>query len=125
MKSYNIKVNGVSYMVEVEEIGSCNCSNYDEIRQQKAIQESCMQKVPIKQEEVKEEKHEVTAPMPGTILEIKAQPGDSVEQGQVLMVLEAMKMENEIVAPASGTLTKMAVTQGQAVHVGEVLAEIG
>ena len=60
--------------------------------------------------------------MPGKILSVDKKIGDSVEAGQTIMILEAMKMENEIVAPQAGTIASMNVTVGQAVEAGEVLA---
>ena len=63
----------------------------------------------------------VTSPMPGTILSISVKAGDSVKAGQVLMILEAMKMENEIVAPEDGVVASVAVAQGANVNTGDVL----
>lgn len=67
----------------------------------------------------------VTAPMPGTIVRVVATKGATVKKGDVLVVLEAMKMENEIMASADGTVVDVAVTQGVAVNTGDVLAVIG
>ena len=63
----------------------------------------------------------VTAPMPGTILKVNVQNGAAVKKGDVLMVLEAMKMENEIMAPADGTVASVNVAQGASVEAGAVL----
>ncbi len=59
--------------------------------------------------------------MPGTILSIAVKAGDSVKAGQVLLILEAMKMENEIVAPRDGTVSRVAVTKGASVNTGDLL----
>lgn len=65
---------------------------------------------------------EVTAPMPGKILDIKANPGQSVSKGEVILLLEAMKMENEVVAPQDGTIASINVNSGDMVEAGNVLA---
>ncbi|MBQ2403979.1 MAG: biotin/lipoyl-binding protein, partial [Lachnospiraceae bacterium] len=63
-----------------------------------------------------------TAPMPGKILGVKASAGQAVKQGQVILVLEAMKMENEIVAPQDGTIATINVNTGDSVEPGATLA---
>lgn len=67
----------------------------------------------------------VKAPMPGTILKANATQGQKVNEGDVLFILEAMKMENEIVAPCSGTVSQVVVSQGNSVDTDAVLAFIG
>jgi len=67
----------------------------------------------------------VNAPMPGLILRIDAKPGQAVKKNQLVMVMEAMKMENEIYAPCDGTIGSFAVTQGQQVSSGDLLFTIG
>ncbi len=66
----------------------------------------------------------VKPPMPGKIVSIAINEGDEVQQGQVLLILEAMKMQNEIVAPGSGTVKKVHVKQGQNVEARDILVEI-
>ena len=66
----------------------------------------------------------VKAPMPGNILKINVAPGQKVEEGDVLIVLEAMKMENEIVATKSGTVAQIAVSKGAVVETGAPLVVI-
>ncbi len=66
----------------------------------------------------------VTAPLPGVVLDVKVTPGQSVQAGQVVVILEAMKMENEIVAPLSGTVVAVDVTKGVSVGAGDRLVEI-
>jgi len=67
----------------------------------------------------------VTTPLPGTVLKIAVREGDTVEAGQCVCIVEAMKMENEIYAPLGGTVKKIAAREGQSVLEGELLLEIG
>lgn len=71
-----------------------------------------------------EQSGEATAPMPGQIVEVLAKEGDVVQEGDRLLVLEAMKMQQPIVAPTAGTVTSISVAQGDQVAAGEVLAII-
>lgn len=66
----------------------------------------------------------ITAPMPGTILKVVANVGDKVKRGQVLLILEAMKMENELVAPSDGTVATINVSKGASVSAGDLLASL-
>ncbi|MPM25497.1 hypothetical protein SDC9_71992 [bioreactor metagenome] len=63
----------------------------------------------------------IKAPMPGKILEIPVKPGDSVKRGDVVLILEAMKMKNEIVAPHDGGISEVRVSAGATVSTGDVL----
>ncbi len=66
----------------------------------------------------------VKAPMPGTILDIKVSNGEKVGENQVVVILEAMKMENEIVTPVGGTVTSVAVSKGQSVNTDDILITV-
>lgn len=66
----------------------------------------------------------IASPMPGTILDIKVNVGDAVKTGDVLLILEAMKMENEIMAPCTGRVAAIGVTKGQNVNSGELMIVI-
>jgi biotin carboxyl carrier protein len=66
----------------------------------------------------------ITAPMPGTILKVNVANGQAVKKGDVLMVLEAMKMENEILAPNDATVSSVNVSQGASVESGTVLCTL-
>lgn len=68
---------------------------------------------------------QVNAPLPGKIIKLVAAPGQAVKAGEVILILEAMKMQNEISAPEDGTVQSFAVTAGQNVKVGELLATLG
>ena len=112
MKKYLIKINGNQYEVEVEEIRNANLKIPQETKTE-AIE------IPASASSVN-----ITAPMPGTILKINVNPGDIVKKGQVLLILEAMKMENEIMAPSDGKVTAVNISQGASVKVGDILVSI-
>jgi len=67
----------------------------------------------------------VTAPMPGTVLDVKVAQGASVKKGDLLLILEAMKMENEILAPCDGTVKQVLAAKGASVNSGDALVVIG
>ncbi|MCR4718335.1 MAG: biotin/lipoyl-binding protein [Firmicutes bacterium] len=108
MKKYRVNVNGTSYEVEIELVDEINTAQSERKAEAKAAGEG----------------EQVTSPMPGTILDVKVKVGDSVKKGQVLMVLEAMKMENEIMAGTDGTVTSVAVSKGASVGTGDMLLTI-
>ena len=118
MKSYTITVNGTAYDVTVEETAGGSTAA-------PAAKAAPAKKAPAKkaasgaQGSVK-----VEAPMPGKILSVKASVGQAVKKGDVIMILEAMKMENEIVAPQDGTVASIDANEGASVEAGNVLATL-
>ncbi len=140
MRKFNITVNGKAYEVEVEEVGAVGTPV------------SRPQAAPVARPAVAPTAAPATAPaaapapapaaaaapapaagsgemvnapMPGTILDLKVAVGDSVVSGDVLCILEAMKMENEIMAPTAGKIVSIHVTKGASVNSGDVLIVIG
>lgn len=116
MKKFNIKVNGTNYEVEVEEISSSGSA---------PAQTSAPAASPAAPKAVAGEGAPVKAPMPGTINKVNCSRGASVKKGDILIVLEAMKMENEILAPQDGTVTSVTVSVGDSVNSDDILVTIG
>ena len=117
MKRFNITVNGKAYDVAVEEVTGSTVPVSAPV--QSAAPTPVAAPTPAAVSGTP-----VNSPMPGTILDVKASVGDTVTEGQVLMVLEAMKMENDIVAPKAGKVTSIAVKKGDTVNSNDVLASI-
>ena len=114
MKKYRVNVNGTVYEVELEEITGAAPAAAPVA----APAAPAPATAPAGGEKI-------AAPMPGTILSVNVAAGDAVKKGQVLMILEAMKMENEIMAPCDGTVTSVAAVKGAAVESGALLCTIG
>ena len=66
----------------------------------------------------------IKSPMPGTIIDVRVTKGQPVKEGDILFILEAMKMENEIVAPKNGTITSVSVTKGASIQTDQILATL-
>ncbi len=113
MKKYRVNVNGTAYEVEIEEMNGAPAA---------APVAAAPAAAPAPAASGAGES--ITSPMPGNILAVNVAAGDMVKKGQVLMVLEAMKMENEIMAPHDGKVTAVAVTKGAAVESGALLCTI-
>lgn len=112
MKNYRVNVNGTVYEVSVEEIGA------NEVKAAPAAAPAAKPAAPAGAGE------KITAPMPGNILSVNVSAGQEVKKGDVLMVLEAMKMENEIMAPKAGKVTSVAVSKGSTVATGDLLCTV-
>ncbi len=121
MKRFNVTVNGKAYDVAVEEItdGSAPAVAAP------VAAPAAPAPTPVPAAAPAAGAGEsVTAPMPGTILDVKANVGDTVTRGQVIMILEAMKMENDIVAPCDGKITSIIAKKNDTVNSGDVLATV-
>lgn len=138
IKQYKITVNGKLYEVSVEEVGEIiggvhasktlstfvnSVNSNQEKQQEKQIadkqQVATQNSIPIDENAIS-----VKAPMPGTILSFTVSIGDSVSEGQVVAILEAMKMENELTAPASGKVKSIHVEKGSSVIENQIILQI-
>lgn len=121
MSIYRIKMNGKTYEMEIDLI---------EEGKPKKKQPAPMVPKPIAQEPVAVKKsievnpNAITAPMPGSIIQVMVNTGDEVEENDVILILEAMKMENEVYAPKAGKIKSIFVAEGQAVSADAPLFEM-
>ncbi|MBP5184021.1 MAG: biotin/lipoyl-binding protein [Lachnospiraceae bacterium] len=113
MNKYKVNVNGTDYEVAIELIDEATA---------KAAAPAPKAAAPAAAAPA--DGQAVTAPMPGPILDIKVAQGATVKKGDVIMILEAMKMENEILAPCDGTVVSLNVQKGSQVDSGSVLCVI-
>ncbi|WP_418751950.1 biotin/lipoyl-containing protein [Frisingicoccus sp.] len=125
MKNYTITVNGKVYEVTVEEGFSGQTQNAAAPVSAPAAPSNAP-KAPAAPAPQAAAAGAVTvsAPMPGKILDVRVSAGQAVKRGDVLMILEAMKMENEIVSPQDGTVASIQVSVGSAVEAGDTLASL-
>ena len=112
MKKYNVNVNGKTYQIEIEEV-----QNFDPKQAPAAPAAAAPVAAPAGGETI-------SCPMPGTILDVRCSEGASVKKGDILFILEAMKMENEIMSPCDGTVHGVSVSKGASVDTGAVLCTI-
>lgn len=135
IKQYKITVNGKLYDVSVEEVGeilggvqasktistfvNMDNANTNNNNNEKQISNKPQDSIPIDENAIS-----IKAPMPGTILSFNVSVGDTVSEGQVLAILEAMKMENELVSPASGKVKSIHVEKGSSVVENQIILQI-
>ena len=131
MKKFNITVNGQAYEVEVEEMGG---SAAPVAAAPKAAPVAAAAPAPkaapapapkAAAAPVPAGAATVSAPMPGKIMSVAVKPGDAVKRGQVLLILEAMKMQNEIMAPSDAKVVDVRVSAGQSVNTGDPMIVLG
>ena len=116
MKKYRVTVNGTAYEIELEELTGAAPAP--------AAATAAPAPAPAPAAAAPAGGEQVTSPVPGTILSINVAAGDAVKRGQVLMVLEAMKMENEIMCPCDGKIASVNTSKGASVESGTLLCVI-
>lgn len=128
MRTFNITVNGQTYVVDVEEVGGAVAAA--PVRAAAPVAAAPVAAAPAapaaapaapKAAAPVAGGEPVKAPMPGTILDVKVAAGQAVKAGDIVCVLEAMKMENEIPAPKDGTVAQVCVNKGATVNAGDAL----
>ena len=115
MKAYRVNVNGNVYEITLEVIDKADIKSAPAAPVAAPTAPAAPAQAGAKT---------VTAPMPGNILKVNVQNGQAVKSGDVLMILEAMKMENEIMAPCDATVSSVNVNQGASVETGTVLCTL-
>ena len=128
---YELKLNGRTYEVEVELAEPMMMQEFQSYAPAPAAPAAPAQEAaptaapaPAAAPAVTGEGEKVDSPMPGTILKVNVAAGQTVNEGDLLVILEAMKMENEIFAPKGGTVTQVLVEKGASVNTGDVLVVI-
>jgi biotin carboxyl carrier protein len=131
MKKYNVAVNGETFVVEVEEVGASSAAAPAPARPAPVAAPAPVvapapvaAPAPAAAAPAAGGSGSVVSPLPGTVLRINVSVGQAVKAGDLLLVLEAMKMENEIAAPANGTVKTIHVTQGATVQTGDLLISL-
>ena len=122
MKKYNITVNGTTYEVIVEEAGEVTSA--PAVHTPAPVATPAPAAKPAVQQSGTQGANKITAPMPGTILDVKVSVGQTVKKGDVLCVLEAMKMENDIPSSCDGVVASISVQKGSSVNANDVIITI-
>ncbi len=131
MKNYKVTVNGNTYHVSIEEIDGQGEAFSQAVAAPPTapvaapIQAAAPTPAPAPAASTAAAGTPVKAPMPGTVLDIKVNVGDSVKANQPIIILEAMKMENEIVTPIAGKILSINVAKGASVNTDDTLAVVG
>lgn len=126
MQVFKVTVNGKVYDVQVEAMNSAEIP----VESKPQAVESAPQPAkpepaePVREVAVSTEETPVPSPLAGTIMSVKVKEGDTIKSGQVLLTLEALKMENEIVAPSAGVVSGVFVQSGANVNVGDILVAL-
>ena len=123
MKKYKVNVNGTQYEITLEVVDSADVSAPAPAATPAAAPAAPAAPAPVAAASAEGE--QVNSPMPGNILAVNVNVGDTVKAGQVLMILEAMKMENEIMAGVDGKILSLNVQKGSTVETGALLCVIG
>ena len=129
MKKFNVTVNGTTYEVEVEEVKAAGGAPKAAAPAPKVAPAPAPKAAPAPAAAPKVAagagEHSIDAPMPGKVVKLVAAEGQAVKAGEVLLILEAMKMQNEIPADTDGTVKKFNVAAGQSVKAHESLVILG
>ena len=120
MKKYSVNVNGTLYEVGIELISESEIGKAQAAPAKPAPAAAPAKAAPASAP-AQSGSGDISSPMPGNIWEVKVAEGQAVKAGDVLIILEAMKMENEITAPTDGTVTKIAVKKGDVVESQQLL----
>ena len=125
MSKYRITVEGKTYEMDVELIGA-NGAVVAPVAKASApvVAAPKAAPAPVAAKPAEVGSGSVVAPMPGTILKVLKASGDAVKAGEVVLILEAMKMENEITAPVDGTIASLNLTEGSTVAGGDLLFDV-
>ena len=131
IKKYRIVLDGREHEVEVEEIGSARSPSVSRPATATVPAAAPAASAPVPSAPAASAPAAgaagggtVTAPMQGRILDVNVKEGDSIKSGQVLLIIEAMKMENEVIAPKDGTVQKVSVNKGDTVVTGDPLVTL-
>jgi len=126
LRKFRVKLNEKEYVVEMEEIGNPEGLPFESVAPTASVAPAASAPVatPSKANVSTEGGTPIVAPMPGNILDVNVSVGDKVEMNQVLLVLEAMKMENNIVAPHAGTVVAIDAVKGSTIDVGQTMIVI-